>query len=279
MKRVFLGILLCLASGAGVLESSYAKGEETTDPSSTAAQSDLVSASNLDFEAFENFLYKKSFCSRGQVSYYTLNALAAGRELTIDGQMILHIGLDALIKNCDDDKVKKAIKAIQNGIESPLLESVQDSLKILHKWLEKNDAVTCDQLKEWAEAKKIQCGESKAFGDLSTSENSYAFRVEQVRSALLRLAYSTGKNYSRMTPEELDREGDHPMISLCTFGTESYDRINIALGDNPFDTFFFQNSLHLLNMTIDDGTVLVDKKACDVDLSSSVLFLRTVQDP
>ena len=124
-------------------------------------------------------------------------------------------------------------------------------------------AVTCEELKKFAEEKKIKCGDSKSFEDLRSAGSSYRLRVEQRRYTLQEIS---GEDYGKSTPQELNEAGEGATVSHCTIGKENFDHINIGQGDNPMDCFFFPNSLNLLNLTVQDGNVFVDKKFCDVAL-------------
>lgn len=91
-------------------------------------------ACGLRFEVFRKFLYENSF-GRGVVDPESLNKLASGTILNLDERMILSIGLGTLKEHCDDERTRQAIEIIHNQINSPFLESVQKSLRILHEWL------------------------------------------------------------------------------------------------------------------------------------------------
>ena len=86
-------------------------------------------------------------------------------------------------------------------------------------------------------------------------------RVAQLRATLVRFGVDGA---ATMTAEELDDAADGAVFKTIRMGQESYQSVNIALGDNPFILLFKPDTLTPAGIESQDGTLSIGGAYCEL---------------
>ena len=130
MIRVLLSASLCMAPLVQAAENT----DSGTQEASLTASSDFQL---LDFSPFHSFLYNTTQGGSGWVNPVILNRLVQQEALGYDSEMILKMGLLTLGKKyAEDAELQTAIATLRAEMLTPATPTLQQSLQVLHRWLQ-----------------------------------------------------------------------------------------------------------------------------------------------